>query len=82
MIYSVLALRFIIITYFLEKETKNNKKGFVGGALARCNIVERYLVYSIPLIGEVYMLMARIEKTMPEVMPDMDWENVPDRFYW
>lgn len=75
MIY--LIVRFVIISIILEKEMYKNSNGLVGGALARCNFIERFIFYAFPFISDIYILLLIIEYKYPDFLPKINWKTIP-----
>lgn len=75
MIYFI--VRFIIIGIILEKEMYKNPNGLIGGALARCNSIERFVFYAFPFISDIYVLFLIFEHNYPNSLPKIDWKTFP-----
>lgn len=75
MIYLIL-VSFIVCSIILEKERTQNPLGIIGGAINRCNIVERFVFYAFPFISDIYLLLLIIERKKPHWLPKIDWSEV------
>lgn len=76
MLYLIL-VSFIAKAYILEKERITNPLGCIGGAINRCNIVERYIFYFMPFVSDAYLILLIIDRKVPHLLPTIDWDNYP-----
>lgn len=75
MIYLIL-VNFLVSLIVLELERYYNPTGLIGGAINRCNILERFIFYGMPIVSEVYIILLAIEKYKPEWLVTIDWSKV------
>lgn len=75
MTYLIL-VSFIVCSIILEKERMQNPLGLIGGAINRCNIVERFVFYAFPVISDVYLLLLTVERKKPHWLVEIDWSKV------
>lgn len=81
MIYLIL-ISFVIKAYVLEKERIANPLGCIGGAINRCNIVERYVFYFMPFVSDLYLVLLFLERKYSSAFPDMKWKDLQPGVLW